>query len=87
MAADNDLGDRKIVNLLLSRFELSRHIGTLKVQLGAEPFDPNRVREQKAYFVSSCVRGGLDKRMAALVIDAILEQVVSERISRLTLDK
>ena len=48
--------DRQIVGLLLSRFGLSRHIGTLKAQLGAEPFDPS-VREQKAYFVSSCVSG------------------------------
>jgi chorismate mutase len=73
--------DRRIVELLLNRFQYSRHIGTLKAQLGAEPFDPVRVRDQKASFIGSCVRGGLDEKMARLVIDAILDEVVAERLA------
>jgi chorismate mutase len=74
--------DRRIVELLLNRFQYSRHIGTLKALLGAEPFDPLRVRDQKASFVDSCVRGGLDEKMAASVIDAILNEVVAERLAQ-----
>jgi chorismate mutase len=76
-----DVIDRQIGELLLNRFQYSRHIGTLKAQLGAEPFDPVRVRDQKASFIGSCVRGGLDEKMAGSVIDAILDEVVSERLA------
>ncbi len=75
--------DRRLIELLLDRFRYSRHIGRLKAQLGVEPFDPLRVSEQKAAFVELSMRGGLDAEMAASVIDAILAQVVAERLQQL----
>jgi chorismate mutase len=71
--------DRRIVDLLLDRFRHSRHIGAMKATLGAEPFDPGRVRAQRRFFVESCVGGGLDGDMAETLIDSILQQVISER--------
>ncbi|MER2537576.1 MAG: chorismate mutase [Rhizobiaceae bacterium] len=71
--------DRLIVELLLDRFRHSRRIGTIKAKLGAEPFDPGRVRAQRRFFVESCVGGGLNGDMAETLIDSILRQVISER--------
>lgn len=72
--------DRQIVDLLILRFLFSRHIGTLKAQLGAEPFDPERIHHQTTSFVALCTRGGLNETMATSLIRAILDQVVSERL-------
>ena len=81
-AASIDKLDRQIVDLLILRFRLSRQIGALKAQLGAEPFDPRRIRQQTAVFVEMCEQGGLDEAMATSLIQAVLHRVVSERLEQ-----
>lgn len=74
--------DDELILLLQQRFTFSRQIGSLKQQAGQAPIDEVRVASQRNRFLSRCAEVGLDPEMSRLLLRAITDQVIAERLGK-----
>ncbi len=73
--------DDEIIGLLARRFELSRAIGESKRASGHAPYDAERTYALTTRFMRQSIDCGLSAQMARILIGAIIDQVIAERLN------
>lgn len=73
--------DDQIIGLLERRFRLSRAIGESKRESGEAPYDPERTYALTTRFMRKSIDRGLSAQMARILIGAIIDQVIAERLN------
>lgn len=73
--------DDQIIALLERRFALSRAIGESKSKSGEAPYDAERTYTLTTQFMRKSIDRGLSAQMARVLIGAIIDQVIAERLN------